>query len=95
MQNSHGKLSELSDTALVDLIHSATTELSLRLAKANFKRSESAGSFEKVDTPSVASGSKPLKVPWSCGFQCKWCECACTRQEGHKNHSCYEHRHRR
>ena len=93
MQNSHGKLSELSDEALVDLIHSATTELHARLARA--KRSESAGSFEKVDTPSVSSGSKQLKVPWSCGFQCKWCESACTRHEGHKNHSCYEHRHRR
>ena len=98
MQNSHGDLDlkRLSDETLVNLIHGATTELHSRLAKANFNRSESAGSFEKVDhLPLDSKGGKQLKEPWSCGFKCKWCESACTRHEGHKNHSCYEHRHRR
>lgn len=98
MQKSHGDLDlkKLSDEALVDLIHSATTELHSRLAKASIRRADSAGSFERVDPQSTSStGDQQLRVPWSCGFQCRWCKSACTRQEGHKNHSCYDHRHRR
>lgn len=98
MQNSHGELNlkELSDGALVNLIHSATTELHSRLAKASINRVDSAGSFEKVDQHSSGStGIRQLKEPWSCGFKCRWCDSAWTRQEGHKHHSCYDHRHRR
>ena len=102
MQNSHGDLKKLSDSALVDLIHCATSELHSRLAlakenKKDIERSFSSGSFEQVDQSPVHSQKedKALKEPWSCGFRCKWCKCACTRREGHTHHSCYEHRHRR
>ena len=89
-------LKKLSDEALVDIIHGATTELHSRLAKSSVNRSESTGSFERVDpTASESQSGKQLKKPWTCGYTCRWCESACSRKEGHTYHSCYDHRHRR
>ena len=49
-----------------------------------------------ASAPGPAPGTAPgLTRPWTCGFACRWCDQACTRKEGHNNHSCYEHRHRR
>ncbi len=92
---------KLSDSEIVDVIKSASEELQKRLGKAvDSPRAGSTGSYEPIDvTPvgSKAAGSdgKVLLEPLSCGYHCKWCKAACTRQRGHVHHSCYEHRHRR
>ena len=86
------RFSALSDLELVDLIEKASAELKNRLSSSAQSDAVSVGSYEPVSE--VASSSQ-LKKPWACGYECRWCPAACTRAQGHKNHSCYEHRHRR
>ena len=88
---------KLSDVEIVEVIKSASAELHKRLQGVpQSPRAGSTGSFERVGySPGEPSQSTGLKKPWSCGFEYRWCKAACTRQQGHKNHSCFEHRHRR
>ena len=87
-------LSALSKVELICLIEKASTELRQRLTTSSgASDSFSVASFEPVGE-STATGSE-LKKPWTCGYECRWCKAPCTRAEGHKNHSCYNHRHRR
>ena len=89
--------SKLSDLEIVEIINSASAELHKRLQGVpQSPRAGSTGSFERVGySPGEPSEQSGLKKPWTCGFECRWCKAACTRKEGHKNHSCFEHRHRR
>ena len=87
------RLSALTDLELINLIEKASAELKGRLASSTQSDTVSVGSYEPVSE--CAASTSRLKKPWTCGYQCKWCPSACTRAEGHKNHSCYEHRHRR
>ena len=85
-------LRALTDLELVSLIEKASVELKNRLA-SGVSDSVSVGSYEQVSE--AAGSTSQLKKPWACGYECRWCPAACTRAQGHKNHSCYEHRHRR
>ena len=94
--------SKLTDIESVGIIKSASSELQRRLEQTSpvSPRAFSSTSFERVDfTPSEPSdsgvcGQQALKEPWTCGYHCRWCKAACTRQKGHVHHSCFEHRHR-
>ena len=92
-------LSDLTIIELLNLLDSVSAEL--RQRQVAYVRSFeldscSTASFEKVDPVEPSSSStRPLLRPWTCGYTCKWCSNPCTRKEGHCNHSCYEHRHRR
>ena len=103
--------SAMGDTAIIDcstlttdqllvLLQAVSSEVSKRLKLAEEEVASEA--YTVVDPPSTGQSSAPvvspetgLLQPFRCQFECRWCKSRCTRQEGHKNHSCYEHRHRR
>lgn len=103
------KISAMGDSAIIDcsvlttpqllsLFRAVSSEVSKRLSLSEVDSSSDA--FSVIDpTPdsaqsSAASGTGLLQ-PFRCPFACRWCDERCTRNEGHKHHSCYEHRHRR
>ena len=91
-------LKELTNQELVVLQNRVSNEIQTRLLLSDID-SNSVGSYSVIDPPTVGSSSASpatgLRVPYSCGFKCKWCEAACTRRVGHTHHSCYYCRRRR
>lgn len=88
-------LSQVSTSNLLRWIQLILSELTVRFAEtaapdqpSSPRIPESQGSWEVPSSPG-------LRSLWRCGFHCRWCDRPCTRAEGHKHHSCYEHRHRR
>ena len=93
-------LGELTIIELLNLLDRVSAELRQRqlVYASSFDNQDSfsTGSFERVEpSEQLPLPSRPLRTPWTCGYTCRWCSQACTRKEGHCNHSCYEHRHRR
>ena len=89
----------LSTEDLLSIFDAIWATLKKRLGNGNPAASSmpdasSTSSFCVVEDAEQQS-RPPLRTPWSCGFRCRWCEEACTRAEGHKHHSCFEHRKRR
>ena len=83
-----------STSALLESIQQITATLKDREERASSSW-EVASANSAPETQQTEEDSQGLKKPWTCGYSCKFCSQACLRREGHKNHSCYEHRHRR
>lgn len=88
--------SQYSTGALLQSIQDIVVELSARDQSVVQPEREPGIGAESASAGTSSSTAAPvLKEPWSCGYRCQWCEQPCKRKEGHSNHSCYEHRHRR
>ncbi len=90
----------LTTDQLLVLLRAVVEEASQRLRNSDLD--SAAESFSVIDpTPLSQSSTHPvdpetgLLQPFRCAFACRWCQSRCTRQPGHKHHSCFEHRHRR
>ena len=85
-----------SSGALLQTVQDITKVLQQRLdTPVNVWDSAAGGKGATTEPAASSSTAQGLTRPWTCGFACRWCDNACTRKEGHNNHSCYEHRHRR
>ena len=89
--------SVLTTSQLLTLFKAVSSEVARRLREAE---SDSASDYSVIDPPTSSASSQPVAAPpllqpFRCPFACRWCEGQCTRREGHKYHSCFEHRHRR
>ena len=93
-------VSALTTSQLLILLRATVEEASRRLRTSELD--EASDSFSLIDPSPPSQSSSPqvdtetgLLQPFRCPFACRWCQERCTRQPGHKRHSCFEHRHRR
>ena len=73
-------LSQVSTSNLLRWIQLILSELTVRFAET--------AAPDQPSSPRIPESQGSWEVPSSPGLPC-------TRAEGHKHHSCYEHRHRR
>ena len=89
--------SVLTTNQLLVLFQAVSEEVARRLRDAEDSTSE----YLFVEPPpsrssaQSSSAAPPLLQPFRCPYSCRWCEERCTRREGHKYHSCFDHRRRR
>ena len=88
-------LSAVSTSTLLEWIQELLSELTLRFADSSVPPVTPGAAPSVSSWDFVPPVDPALRRPWACGFHCRWCDSACTRAEGHKHHSCWEHRHRR
>ena len=85
--------SVLTTNQLLVLFQAVSEEVARRLRDAEDSTSE----YLFVEPPpsrssaQSSSAAPPLLQPFRCPYSCRWC----TRREGHKYHSCFDHRRRR
>eukprot|EP00435_Cladocopium_sp_Y103_P072763 s1005_g41.t1 len=77
--------SSYSSAALLETIQEIAAELKSRATAeqgSTRKTSYSGGSSAPVAAPTGGLGASGLQRPWSCGFECRWCQAPCARKEG-------------